>query len=347
MRPFLQERFDTILGQTMRDWELFVYDSCSDDGAWECIQNLVGREDRMRAVQGPRKGPYPAWNECLRRTTAEFVYIATSDDTMALDCLEKLVEALEQHKECDLAHCPLVLIDEAGRSLSGSTWPDCTVFANGMPGIHTRPHIRLAPYDGLLYLSGQMVYYSITQLLVRRSLFSRIGDFPARWGSVGDVNWHMKAGLVANTIHVPDTWASYRVHARQATAAVLFHSVEHARRWEEMIRDAILACETDLEPAVWSGLKNLWLERTEELRTYYANLRFRRNIVRRRLFQAAQLASGTRTVRTEIMQRLLGRPKWPDIAPSEIRLWLESIGLEPVLNLKSESYTESKKRAAT
>lgn len=114
-----------------------------------------------------------------------------------------------------------------------------------------------------------------------------------------------------------------------------------------MIRDAILACETDLEPAVWSGLKNLWLERTEELRTYYANLRFRRNIVRRRLFQAAQLASGTRTVRTEIMQRLLGRPKWPDIAPSEIRLWLESIGLEPVLNLKSESYTESKKRAAT
>jgi len=34
---------------------------------------------------------------------------------------------------------------------------------------------------------------SITQLLIRRSLFLRVGSFPNRWGSVSDLNFEMKA----------------------------------------------------------------------------------------------------------------------------------------------------------
>ena len=93
MLPFLKERFDSIFNQTFQDWELFVYDSHSDDGAWEFIQDLAKKCDRMRIAQGPREGPYPAWNECLRRTGGEYVYIATSDDAMAPDFLEKMVTA--------------------------------------------------------------------------------------------------------------------------------------------------------------------------------------------------------------------------------------------------------------
>jgi succinoglycan biosynthesis protein ExoO len=90
----------------MRDWELLVYDSYSDDGAWEFIQQRAAWDNRIRVTQGPREGPYPAWNRCLCETKAEFVYIATSDDTMAADCLEKMVVALERYRDCDLAHCP-------------------------------------------------------------------------------------------------------------------------------------------------------------------------------------------------------------------------------------------------
>ena len=55
-RPFLRERFHTILDQTFQDWELLVYDSYSDDGAWEYICEIAAREPRMRAWQGPREG---------------------------------------------------------------------------------------------------------------------------------------------------------------------------------------------------------------------------------------------------------------------------------------------------
>lgn len=331
MRPFLQERFDSIFGQTLDDWELLVYDGFSDDGAWEFIQGLAAGEKRMRVVQGLREGVYPAWNECLRQTKAEYVYIATSDDTMAPDCLEKMVAALERHGDCDLAHCPLVFIDETGGSVGDQRWPQFTALEHDLPELLERPHVRRAPYDGLLHLTGRHVYLSITQLLIRRSLFSRIGGFPSKWGSMSDFNWEMKAGLVADTVHVPDTWASWRMHRKQVSASIDIFSVERDRKFEEMIQDAVQTCEAYLDPSIVSGLRLRWLDWSKEIRTYYSGLRRRRNHLSRRIFQISQVFNGTAAARSELIGRLFGRQKWPDAAPAEIRLWLESIGLNPVI----------------
>src|ERR1700745_1166859 len=103
--PFLSERFETIFGQSFQDWELLVYDGYSTDGAWEYINELASREPRMRIWQGPREGTPGSWTPCVREARGKYVYIATSDDNMALDGLEKLVDALEANPECALAHC--------------------------------------------------------------------------------------------------------------------------------------------------------------------------------------------------------------------------------------------------
>ena len=223
----------------------------------------------MRIAQGPREGPYPAWNECVRQTKGEFVYIATSDDTMAADILEKMVVALEQHKDCELAHCPLVILDEHGTSVTNESWPECTVFGDGIEELAHEPHVRKAPHDGLLQLTGRHAYLSITQLLIRRSLFSRVGDFPNKWGSTSDFNWEMKAGLVANTVHVPDTWASSRVRSKQASASLDMRTVKHYLKFEEMVQDAVSACEAYLAPEIVAGLRSGLLDKARKMRAYY------------------------------------------------------------------------------
>jgi glycosyltransferase involved in cell wall biosynthesis len=327
--PFLRERFDTILSQTFPDWELFVYDSHSDDGAWELIQQIARQEPRMRIAQGPREGIYPAWNECIRQTKGEFVYLATSDDTMAPDCIEKLVLALERNGTCDLAHCPLHIIDGYGTPLDYPKWPDCTVFAHGIDNLLHQPHIRHAPYDGLLHLTGRMVYTSITQLLIRRSLFSRIGEFSARWGAMGDRNWFMRAGLVANTVHVPDTWASWRIHPAQASSFVNTYTLEYAQKVEDIILDAVAHCQSSLPPEVAAGLHKYLLKASSEMRAYYCGMRHRRSY-RLALYRASQLFKGGAAVRAEILGRLRGRSRWIETAPASIRLWLESLHFGPV-----------------
>jgi glycosyltransferase involved in cell wall biosynthesis len=329
--PFLAERVDTILGQTYKEWELIVSDNFSDDGAWPFFQRLARQDRRVSIAQAPRLGLYANWNNCIERARGEYVYIATSDDTMAPDCLEKMVGALETHTSCDLAHCPLVFIDQNGAKIGETQWPDCAAFAKGLGEIAFEPHIRRAPYNGLVQLIGELVVSSITQLLIRRSLFSRIGVFSPRWGSLGDLNWEMKAGLVADMIHVPNTWASWRMHAVQATASVDWYKPERDEKHEEMIEDALVSCEQFLDPKVVEGLRSRWKHESRAMRQYYAALRHRGDVASRRRYQMNCVLSGSRVVRKEILRRMFNRPRWPDVAPVAIRCWLEAIGLGPVI----------------
>lgn len=342
MRKFLEERFSTIFNQSFQDWELLVYDSHSDDGSWEYIKQLAAGDTRMRVWQGPREGVYPAWNECVRQAKGDYVYIATSDDTMAPDCLEKLTAALERHSDCDLAHCPLVVIDAEGLTLSERPpWPDGTVFGLGMMERLDHPHIRRAPYDGLLHLTQMHAFLSITQLLIRRSLFSRTGLFQSTWGSVSDFNWEMKAGLIASVIHVPDTWATWRQHALQLSNSIDIRSVERDQKFDDMILDAVKTCEAQLHPAVAAGLKKHWLSRAQVMRKYYSELRRRPLWYHRRIFQLHQLIFGPFCVRAEILMRFRGDEKWGDRLPTEIRDWLESLGIDPVASIDRDTCSKS------
>lgn len=329
-RPFLEERVQTILDQTYANWELVVSDNHSDDGAWEYFQSLARTEPRVSIAQAPKEGLYPNWNNCLRRARGEYVYIATSDDTMATDCLEKLVRAMEAHPDCDLGHCGLRIIDTQGRELADPTWPECTVFAHGLGDIAGKLHIRRAPYDGLIHLTGLHVVLSITQILIRKSLFARTGEFGSRWGSVSDFNWEMKAGLVANTVHVPDTWASWRVHSTQATASVDIYDPARDRKFDQMVDDAVAHCLPMLPTRVAEGLTTRWVPHSLKMRGYYAGLRHRRQVGARRRFQLEQAVFGSPAVRSEILGRMLGQPKWGDEAPAEFRAWLESLGFTPI-----------------
>ena len=328
--PFLRERFDSIFHQTFNDWELFVYDSHSDDGSWEFIQEVARTDKRVRIAQGPREGPYPAWNECLRQTSGEYVYIATSDDSMSPDFLEKMTRALDKHRQCELAHCKLAIVDERGEKLRGRMWPDATVFADGAEEFVEIPHVRHAPYNGFLQLTGRHVFLSITQVLIRRSIFSRVGTFPNRWGSISDFNWEMKAGLVADMVHVPHTFATWRIHSKQATASQDFASVEYFKKIDEMIYDAVSTSEPYLLPAFKGAVRNNLVQRARELRAYYRALRqLRDRAFRRRLFQMDQMLR-IKPVRREILGRMIGVPRWEDNAPTEIRQWMESLGLQPL-----------------
>ena len=101
----------------------------SEDGAWDFLQNLARKEERVCDRPGPREGIVSELEQLPRAgRVAKYVYIATSDDTMAPDCLAKMVAALEEHKDCDLAHCPLRLIDEKGARVTDQSWPECTLF---------------------------------------------------------------------------------------------------------------------------------------------------------------------------------------------------------------------------
>ena len=308
-RAYLPERFRSVFEQTFTDWELLVYDSYSDDGSWEYISELSAREPRMRAWQGEREGTPGSWTPCVRQARGEYVYIATSDDTMPPECLERLVRALDAHPHCAVAHCPLRAVDADGDDVAevNTWWENGSMFALSSGPMLRVPHVRTAPFDGLLHMTGGSVYISITQLLIRRTLFDRIGHFERTWGSVGDFNWCMRAGLAADTVHVPETWGGWRVHTEQATATVSWVSASHARKIDEMITNALQACAPLLERELRDRLPALERD-ARDLRAFRREvaLRSRAPSAQRRLRLAWQVMTDVPGAREYLKDRLLG-----------------------------------------
>jgi glycosyltransferase involved in cell wall biosynthesis len=253
-RPFLPERLDSILRQTLRDWELVILDSFSDDGAWPLFQEFAAREPRARIGQAPREGIYPGWNRCLEQARGKYIYIATSDDTMSPDCLEKMAAALETHPDCDICHTPLRFIDEAGKESDPDAWFKLPV-GRCLGEFGRQAHVRRAPYDGILHLSVNTVYTSVTQIMIRRTLFDRTGWFRADFGSSGDFEWGVRAGFLANVVYLPEKLGTWRKHAGQATKKS--YDVRHMTENVNMVRAALKS------PALAGVVRQLGLSERE------------------------------------------------------------------------------------
>lgn len=204
---------ETILAQTVKDWELIICDSYSDDGSWEFFQKFKS-DPRIRMYQVPREGIYAGWNECLRRATGEYIYIATSDDTMRPDCLERLVVPLARHPEVDIARCRCEIIDSAGKPVVGYARPWDVFFGEWCE----HPLICNGKTEFLLNAAfASTIWLSMTTILFRRRLLERTGLFRTDQGLVADNEWTLRACLASDIAFVPEKLATWRIHSNQAS----------------------------------------------------------------------------------------------------------------------------------
>lgn len=320
---FLRQRLDSIRNQTFEDWELVAVDSNSTDGTLEILEAFAATDSRVRLITGaPRDGIYPNFNRAIAECRGLYVHIATSDDTMADDCLGKLVAALEKNPDCDLAHCPMKVIDEEGGD-GNDWWSGNSLFARSSGGLIGIPHRRIAPLDGILCMLGDNIYSSVTQLLVRRSLYDRIGLYRSDWGSVGDFHWNMRAALAASTVHVPDTWGGWRMHPTQATAAVRLGSAEHRRLIDAMIDDALggAACTPEIQR---------FARKAASLRSYLREHQDCGTAPRRMAYVLGRAFSGFIPAWIHLGSALVGRDRWPSAAPRWVGSWFPSGVMVPL-----------------
>lgn len=317
---FLSERLESIRAQTLTDWELIAVDSHSDDGTLEMLEEFAAGDERVSISQAPRDGIYPNFNRGIQQAKGELVYIATSDDNMAPDCLEKMARALMENPDCDLAHCPMKVIDE--HSAPGlDWWSGNSLFAKSSGDFLNRKHKRLAPYDGLLCMLGDNIYSSVTQLLIRRSLFDKIGFYQSDWGSVGDFHWNLRAGLTASTVHVPDTWGGWRMHGDQATAGARLGSLSHRNNIDAMIADVM--ANPGWLPGGKAGTFEKLACRARDLRDYLREHGDQASPPARRMFLIRQALAGRRAAWRHLAAMMPGGKRWPLAAPESLRSWFD------------------------
>ncbi len=91
---FLDTAVESVVHQSLADWELVAVDDNSPDGTASKLNGWADRDDRIRVHANPlRRGVTGNWNECLRRATGEYVVKLDADDAFRPRALELLVDA--------------------------------------------------------------------------------------------------------------------------------------------------------------------------------------------------------------------------------------------------------------
>ncbi|MHC4952198.1 MAG: glycosyltransferase, partial [Planctomycetota bacterium] len=94
---FLPETMDTILAQTLKEWELLVTDDGSTDTTRQILETYAAKDQRIRLwFFDDKKGPYVRRNFAIEQARSPFICIQDADDLMAANKLEILYEEINR-----------------------------------------------------------------------------------------------------------------------------------------------------------------------------------------------------------------------------------------------------------
>ncbi|NTW56803.1 MAG: glycosyltransferase [Chlorobiaceae bacterium] len=116
--PFIAETIESVLSQTLADFELLIYDDHSTDGSWDIAASFT--DQRIRLFRNHENlGPERNWNRAISEVKGKYVKLVCGDDILYPECLEKQVSAFEDpsNSGVSLVSCQRTIIDPEGKVL--------------------------------------------------------------------------------------------------------------------------------------------------------------------------------------------------------------------------------------
>jgi glycosyltransferase involved in cell wall biosynthesis len=120
---YIEQAVDSILGQTLGDFELIISDNASTDRTRQICQRYAKTDSRVRYHRNGRNvGAARNYNWTVRHARGSFFKWAAHDDLCDSRYLERCVEPLESDSEVVLCYPRTRVIDEQGNDMG--PYPD-------------------------------------------------------------------------------------------------------------------------------------------------------------------------------------------------------------------------------
>lgn len=102
--PYLEKCIRSVLRQTYKNLEIICVDDGSSDQSGEILDEFARHDVRIRVFHTSNMGVSSARNTALRAASGDYIGFVDSDDYIACNYYERLVEALK-HKDTDIVSC--------------------------------------------------------------------------------------------------------------------------------------------------------------------------------------------------------------------------------------------------
>jgi glycosyltransferase involved in cell wall biosynthesis len=218
---WLPECLDSVLAQTVRDFEVVVVDDGSTDDTSEVLARY---RDHIRVIQGGHGGLSAARNLGLQHACADLIAFHDADDVVTPDRLEFSLDFLRSHPEFDGLFC------NGQRMPTGAEPPTRVV-----PDTFSR-RLRARAVGAIELFDGFPVFFQTA--ILPRAAFLAAGPFDAAYRVQPDIEYayrlirHCRAGFVDRVVF------HYRWHTTNITRDRLRCREELAALLEALPRTA-------------------------------------------------------------------------------------------------------------
>lgn len=118
----LPEAINSILEQTLTDWQLILCDDGSSDDTYQVAAEYVKQyPEQIVLLQNPQNmGLNYTLNQCLKKAEGQYIARMDGDDISLPTRLEEEAKFLDLHPEYAIVSTPMIFFDETG------DWGTCT-----------------------------------------------------------------------------------------------------------------------------------------------------------------------------------------------------------------------------
>jgi glycosyltransferase involved in cell wall biosynthesis len=115
---YLAAAIESALNQSYSDFELLIADDASTDSSAKIIEKYGLSDSRIKTWRNDaNKGLFGNYNECLRRSGAQYVKPFAQDDLLEPKALASMVSLFESDGQLALVSCARRCIDAQGREI--------------------------------------------------------------------------------------------------------------------------------------------------------------------------------------------------------------------------------------
>jgi len=207
---FLQPTLESLLAQTLTDYEVIFWDNGSTDESASLVDALD--DARFRYFYSAEPAPLgESRNRACREAKGEWLAFLDCDDLWEPDKLARQVEAGNSPEVGLVYGYTEPLVDSAAGTSA------MAVEARRLGVLHTGCAIGALPSGHIFGLLLQNNFVPLCSLMIRRSLFEQIGGFRGNLRQAEDYDVILKVARVAEARVVQSRCSRYRIHAFNAS----------------------------------------------------------------------------------------------------------------------------------
>lgn len=202
---YLSQAIESVLAQTVSDFELLVADDCSSDVSWEVISKYAKSDPRIVAWRNEtNRGLFANYNRCLERATGAFIKPFAQDDVVLPTMFERMIAGLEANADVSLVSTAKQWIDGKGAVIK-----------------------TLTPFPTSRKISGrEVILYNLLRLtnwvgepstVMFRAERKGYG-FDKTFFHYGDIEYWFRILEGSNYLFIDEVLCSFRRHERSSTS---------------------------------------------------------------------------------------------------------------------------------